>query len=583
MTPPDIRPPDDKPSVVPPDPESPAGIARRKRQEEMLCKVGGDQAVRAWRQEQKPDAHGDGNQAAASPGLASDNAQVSNPRTPPVSTTKRSGSGRRAARPAAPVMNEDDEEAVLAVGLQFSKALAKIVEEMDSGRLSGADFFKPTQGKLLEHMRALHAAGRAFDARTLADALEDEGQAGLLKDLGGRPFLHTLNSMTVIPALVGDYIEGVRKAALERRRQKVLDRIQDVTSNGSPPAEALAEIERLIAGEAGAEAEPEVYRLEPLDWQTLLRDGVPEVEYISEPYLPKGARIWIWGATGTVKSLWCACQAAKLSREGVRVSYFSEENPLQEDLRRLARLQPDPSYFRMFHRTGMDLVDPTWVAALLEATKGDAICFLDSWTDLWSGDEKENREVQQFDAKVLKPLQAQNVTPVLIHHTGHRQPFSDRAGATAGRGASAQGQKADVVLEFKDAGDGRFVIVYGKCRLGGIQQPLRCFQVQDSEDGRVEIVDAAPPEELAAEQLAEKMVQAILTSSKGMLTTTELKTTVRGSHKLHPAALDLLADDSRVRCSVEKARGADGKLRDAKVWRPADVGLDLLEAGGRDD
>ncbi len=29
------------------------------------------------------------------------------------------------------------------------------------------------------------------------------------------------------------------------------------------------------------------YDLTPLDWPALLRDGVPEVEYISEPYLPR--------------------------------------------------------------------------------------------------------------------------------------------------------------------------------------------------------------------------------------------------------------------------------------------------------
>ncbi len=186
-----------------------------------------------------------------------------------------------------------------------------------------------------------------------------------------------------------------------------------------------------------------------------------------------------------MKSLWCEHEAASLSREGVRVSYFAEENPIGEELRRLAKLQPDPAHFRLFHRTGMDLTDERWVVALLGATRGDDIIFLDSWTDLWGGNEDANREVQQFDAAVLKPLQRQGVTPVVIHHMGHRYMFSDRGGATGGRGASSLGQKADVTLEFKSAGDDLFTIVYGKCRIGGIHQPPRSFKVEDTDDGRV--------------------------------------------------------------------------------------------------
>ncbi len=296
------------------------------------------------------------------------------------------------------------------------------------------------------------------------------------------------------------------------------------------------------------------FALAPLDWQALLRDGVPEVEYIDEPYFPKLARVWIWGATGSYKSLYCAFVAARLSRGGVRVFYFSEENPIGEELRRLDRLRPDPEHFRIFHRSGMDLANPLWIDALLAVTKGDDVVFLDSWTDLWAGDENDNRSVQLFDAAVLKPLQAQGVTPVVLHHTGHRQMFSERGGSSAGRGASSLGQKADVTLEFKDAGENRFTIVYGKCRIGGIRQPERCFAVEDTADGRVEIVEAGSPEEHAVEELAEKMAQAILTVDKGFLTSNELRTVVGGRRERQAAAQALLENDARVRMGVEKTR-----------------------------
>ena len=318
---------------------------------------------------------------------------------------------------------------------------------------------------------------------------------------------------------------------------------------------------------------PEGYDLKPLDWPALLRDGVPEVEYLFEPYLPKGARIWGWGATGSVKSLWAEWAGSQLSRAGVCVSYFSEENTVQEELRRLSRLQPDPEYFRLFHRTGMDLDDERWIAALLTVTQGDALVVFDSWTDVWSGDEDGNRAIQIFDASVLKPLQAQGATPFVIHHSGHRYMFSDRAGATAGRGASSLGQKADVVLEFKSAGEDMFTIVWGKSRIGGIHQPDRTFKVVDTEDDRIEIVAAGDPEEHAVHDLAEKMVRAICTVPTDRLTTSELRAVAGGSRDRQSAALALLEGDPRVRAGVEKLRTKDNKMRDVKIWRPARGGV----------
>ena len=49
-------------------------------------------------------------------------------------------------------------------------------------------------------------------------------------------------------------------------------------------------------------------------------------------------------------------------------------------------------------------------------------------------------------------------------------------------------------------------MVYGKCRLGGIRVPQRCFQIDESDDGRLEIVGASDPEQLAVVQLLEKMI-----------------------------------------------------------------------------
>jgi hypothetical protein len=310
----------------------------------------------------------------------------------------------------------------------------------------------------------------------------------------------------------------------------------------------------------------EAIRLEPLPWQRLLAEGVPEIEYIEEPYFPKGARIWIWGVTGTSKSLLALMKAAEWSRRGLKVAYFSEENPLAEEIRRVALVHPDPERFRMYHRSGANLADPGWQAALLAVADWADVVILDAWTDLWAGDENENREVQQFDATVLKPLQERGATPVVIHHEGHPSAFVKRGGATAGRGASSLGQKADVTLQFKADRDGAFTIVYGKARIGGRRQPDRTFRIEDAQGG-LEIVEVASEAAEAVEEMVERAVAAIQAAENG-LTMSEIRAVCQAGRDRQNAALELLKADSRVRSGPEKR----GRARPT-VWRPAGEGL----------
>jgi hypothetical protein len=313
--------------------------------------------------------------------------------------------------------------------------------------------------------------------------------------------------------------------------------------------------------------------LDPLDWPALIRDGVPPVEYLHHPYFPRGARIWTWGGTGTAKSIYCAWVASKLSRQGIRVSSFSEENPLVEDLRRLALLDPDPAFFRFFYRQGMDLQDPAWADVLIRTTQGDDAVFLDSWTDLWHGDEGDNRAVQSFDANVLNASRPRvsRPSPFTTPATGTCS-VTGRA-PTAGRGASSLGQKADVTLEFKSEADGAFTIVYSKSRIGGEHQPDRTFRVVDTDEGALDVVEVPSAATRAVDELAEKMAQAILTASRGFLTTTEVRAAAGGSRDRQTEALTRLEVDDRLQVTVEKVTTTDGKLRDSKVWRPSPGGL----------
>jgi hypothetical protein len=237
----------------------------------------------------------------------------------------------------------------------------------------------------------------------------------------------------------------------------------------------------------------------PLDWQAMLRDGVPPVDYLDPPYFVKAARTWGWGPSGTAKSIFAMWKAAALTRSGHKVVYISEENPLVEDIRRLGRLNPDPDLMVVYHRQNVDLMRPECVREVLRISEGAAMTVFDSWTDCWQGDENDNRAVQQFDATVLKKLQDLGVAPFVIHHTGHPSMFGARKGVNAGRGASSLGQKADVVLAFSAGMAGEiqtFKLSYPKGRVGGEAPPEQLFRVVDTEGGGLDILPEGSVQEI---------------------------------------------------------------------------------------
>lgn len=322
------------------------------------------------------------------------------------------------------------------------------------------------------------------------------------------------------------------------------------------------------------------YALVPEDFEALLAEGIPETEYVYKPYIPKGARVWFWGPTGTAKSMYALWLGAKLSREGFTVAYFSEENPKEEDLRRIGLLKPEAKFFRWFPRKGLDLTDPEWVAHMLEATTGCDIVVFDTWTDCWYGDENSNQEVRDFDAKVLKPLQAQGATPIVIHHTGHGQAnVIERKAASAGRGASTLGQKADVTLHFKPEanadGDDAFQLVYGKARLGGERPGPKSFRVVGSnEEGFLDIVEIEGQHTRTVLAMVAAMKQYVFGAAKGYLTTTELRADAGGSVSVQKEAMELLKDDPDIIYTPnDKVLNASGKYHVSKTWRPATARL----------
>jgi hypothetical protein len=158
---------------------------------------------------------------------------------------------------------------------------------------------------------------------------------------------------------------------------------------------------------------------------------------------------------------------------------------------------------------------------------------------------------------------------VVLDHTGHPQPFVRRQGVNAGRGASAKGQKADVVLEFVAKGEREFMIRAPKMRAGdGRKPPELLYRVVDTDDGGLDIELVGESADVKVRALADAMVDAITTA--GMLTTNQLREAVKshGGTDLQSAAMRLLEseEEARVRVGYEQVDTGKGRQR-AKLWR----------------
>jgi hypothetical protein len=260
------------------------------------------------------------------------------------------------------------------------------------------------------------------------------------------------------------------EAKLTADEQAAFDRVLDtfgrdnvIVGRFEPFEQSKEELRPTLLEEAdGALAfDPEMdgFRLVPLDFPKLLADGIPEPDYLDHPYLPRGARVWVFGPAESSKTIYFEWLAAKLTRERMTVAFVSAENPLGTDIDRMGRLRPDFGRLRFYHMPGLDLADSTHLLELAGACHGVDLLVIDTLSACWSGDEASNAEVVKLDRDVLtKLVRLTGVTVVVIHHTGHPQAFVSRGGAGAGRGASAMGQKADVVLVFQTAGVHEFTI-----------------------------------------------------------------------------------------------------------------------------
>jgi hypothetical protein len=334
--------------------------------------------------------------------------------------------------------------------------------------------------------------------------------------------------------------------------------------NGETPKQSVLE-------QADEElADPEG-TLVPLDFERLLAEGVPEPDYLDPPYIIRGARVWAFGAAESAKSIYFQHLAAKVTRKGRIVTFVSAENPLVTDLDRMNRLRPDFKRLRYFHMPALDLNEREDFLKLAEACGDADVIVLDTLTALWSGDENSNREIVTFDRDVLVPLvRLTGAAVIVIHHTGHPQAFISRGGANAGRGASAMGQKADIILVFAAGGPHEFTVDHGKNRTpGGLKEPKARFRVVDTEGGGLEIERAGRAIDPRVAEAMDVAVE-VISSADGM-GTNALKAALGergfGGSTVTPALAELRQEDPpRVRQVDGTVIGTNGRRQKGKPW-----------------
>ena len=455
----------------------------------------------------------------------------------------------------------DAEASVLGAMLLSPSAAADAVELLDADQ-----FYDGAHALIFTVLVGLLEESGSLDVVT---AVEELRRRDVLEEVGGALRIHELTNAVPVPRNVAAYAAIVATHSHARRIIRAAAEATEAARTGDVDGALRA----LSTVQVDA---PSGFNPEPLDLAAL--EEIEEPAMLEEPYVPERALVWVVGPAESVKSLWALDLAARQTVAGRRVVFISGENPLSEDARRLRRLGPAPERLAFFHGPGLDLADPRHVRWVLRAAAGADLVVLDSLAACWSGDEDSNAEINGLDHRLFAPLRHEiGATLVVLDHVGHPQPFGIRRGVHAGRGASRKGQVADVVLEFRSEGPGRFLIHHAKNRFGGRRAPDATFEVVDLPDGGLTIAATESPSSSRVRELADAMVEVIAGATEP-LTSKVLRSAVRGGAKEMTEAMQQLEAEEppRVVCDEELVPTRQGKQR-ARIWRLFEPGSEQPE------
>src|SRR6202049_2849325 len=131
------------------------------------------------------------------------------------------------------------EQSVLGGMLLSKDAIADVVE-----RLRPGDFYRPAHQNIYDVVVDLSSRGEPADAVTVAAELD---RRGLLRRIGGAPYVHTLISMVPTAANAGYYAEIVAEKALLRRLVEAGTRVVQYGYAGAEGADVAEVVDRAQA------------------------------------------------------------------------------------------------------------------------------------------------------------------------------------------------------------------------------------------------------------------------------------------------------------------------------------------------
>jgi replicative DNA helicase len=138
-----------------------------------------------------------------------------------------------------PPQDEAAEQAVLGGMLLSKDAIADVLE-----RLRPSDFYRPNHQSVYDAILDLYGRGEPADAVTVAAELD---RRGLLRRIGGAPYLHTLISTVPTAANAGYYAGIVAEKALLRRLVEAGTRVVQYGYAGAEGADVAEVVDRAQA------------------------------------------------------------------------------------------------------------------------------------------------------------------------------------------------------------------------------------------------------------------------------------------------------------------------------------------------
>lgn len=462
--------------------------------------------------------------------------------------SKRSASARRLEGNSSVPYDLDAERAVLGAAITSSNA-----HELVLRRLAADDFYKPTHRKTFTVLARLAARGKKIDEYVVAAALNGIEDAPKI-------FVHELVHAAGALADTNTGIDLVRETAHRRRRLSLVERERKALLNGSH----TYELPKIDAARQELLEDNVTGVLEPIDLAAAFEHPAESLDWLHEPFIPAARRVWAFGGAESGKSMFAAWVAARLTQDGHEVVYVSAENPLSEELRRFRRLGPDVEKLALFHDAGIDLARAEDAAALIQASRGASLVVLDTLSAVWSGDENDNAAISALDREFLVPLvKATGATVLVLDHVGHPQHFVTRKGVNAGRGASAKGQKADVVLEFVAKREHSFILRVGKMRGG--DKPEKVLKVVDLPDGSLDV--AVQKSEAPSEDMRDEILDLVRAAGEEGMNTRGIHDAITGQGTAISAALEHMFDAGLLTRREEKRPDRAGRNRTQTIWR----------------